>query len=220
MFPFRTGPLMGGGVSAEVLTFVGASLAAAETTVTSVSMPVGSASGDIGLFFDMALDIGGTAPSSVTPSGWTALGSSLTGTDGAETARFNIWRRILNGTETTLAGMQGEEVMKGVIVLRKDQGTWDTPVLGAARMEVDPSDISVAVSAITKPLVVIGFGAGFGFNVNNLLAMSPVGTYSDGPLNQSVTIGHIIYNTSPVNNTVSQTQGELQALAGLYVSAS
>lgn len=185
----------------------------------NVSMPGSIASGDLGVLFDFAANSDSTVPTSVYPSGWTAIGASENSTFATYGFRQNMSYKVLDGTETTLTGMVGGLASnKLVLVFRKlvPALTWGTPagvVAGVSFLgPTHPQTITVG----TAPLIVIGMVMN-----NNNLVMTPAQTATISGGVGAFTrarAGYIIYGAGAVNNDVDIDTGDgYIGIGGYYI---
>lgn len=166
----------------------------ASSTTDTISMPAGIAAGDIAILYDAAFDTG-SAPASVYPSGFTAIGTSQTSVS-ALGVRFNVSRKILTGSETTVTGMNGAvAVEKLLLVFRKSGGDWHAPGSISAEASALASVSDQTVTVGTGAMVVLGAVMGqSGF----VLSMSPA---ADATKQGDVSFeaGYKIYDSSPAD---------------------
>lgn len=195
-------------------TFVGSST---DADTATIDMPVGIASGDIGVFFDVAYNFSGL-PTDTLPAGWTRIGSTLTDSGGSAFAyrRFNMAYKVLDGTETTLTGMVGDGLgsAKIVLVFRKAATqTWGTPSDVEAQHDNDGvTDKTINVGA--APLLVVGMVEGSGGAV---ITMSPEEAATISILSSSayMNAGYLLYGSGSTDTTI--TAGSNFTIAGFYV---
>lgn len=213
----KSGLLMGGKRTLGTIGFVGAVAEADD----AVPMPGGIAAGDLAVYFDLCIKSGGV-PANVTPSGFIAIGTSQTSNNAGIGIRWNQFYKVLNGSETSVAGMtDGILLGKSVAVFRiTGGGAWGSP--GSVGQEVGQYSGAMAsdkiVTAGAAPLVMIG--CTFGGDSSGLV-MSPAATAEltlDVGGNGFLTAGYVIHNTSPSSNTVSTNDAASQlAVAGFYL---
>jgi hypothetical protein len=194
--------------------------ASATSNASTVTMPASVLANDIAILFDCASDADGSAPSSVTPSGWTAIDTSKSANNLASSGvdvRFNMSFKVLAGSEggSSITGMNGNNNnTKVLLVFRPSSGTWGSPssignVLGAST----PTNQTVTVGA--APLVVLGCAMDPISGAPGL-GMSPA---ADATVQDGFAIGkagYKIHNTGPSNNTVSATEST-GALGSFYI---
>ena len=184
------------------------------STTTTITYPASTQPGDLSVLLDSAVGFGGI-PSSVYPTGYTAIGVSASGTDGggAFGVRYNASYRVLTGGDGTPTGMSGNGMAKVLLVFRKTSGTWGAPSDIAAQVNLVTPPGNQTVNVGSAPLIVLGFGdAGSGGSAADALTMNPAGTYVATTGSRG---GYIVYNASPANNTVSTTSGF--ALGSFYI---
>lgn len=176
----------------------------ASASAASVTMPASVLANDIALLFDNAYN-SGAAPSSVTPSGWSAIGSSVTTTIEGYGLRCNVSYKVLAGTEggSSITGMDGLAESKILVVFRPSSGTWGAASsVNAFAGTTTPTDQTVTVG--TAPGIVLAW-AYDGYDGAPGLGMSPAA--GGGLSNSGLDVGYIIYNSGAANNTVSNTMG-------------
>ena len=198
------------------ISFFGESHSADSATIT---MPPSIQAGDIGIILDFTINTSGSSPTSVTPSGFNAIGTSQSDNAGPNYWRWNMSYKVLDGSETTITGMAAEACsLKQIVVFRKTSGTWSAPssVNTAANY---PSVAPQTVTVGAAPLFVLA-----SVGVGSALTMNPIydanytnscflGYYSD--------TGYLIYANSPSNNNVyGGTPGGIIFLGSFYVSLS
>lgn len=196
-------------------TFVGSST---DADTATIDMPGGIASGDFGVFFDVAYNSSGL-PTDTLPSGWTRIGTTLTDSGGAVGAyrRFNMAYRVLDGSETTLTGMVGDGLgsAKIIMVFRKSATqTWGTPSDVEAQHDNDGvTDKTINVG--TAPLLVVGMVEGSG---GASITMSPAEAATISILSSSayMNAGYLLYGSGAADNTI--TAGSNFTIAGFYVA--
>lgn len=177
----------------------------ATADAAGVTMPASVAANDIAIFVDCAFDGDGTPPSTVTPSGFALIGSSVSSnlpSDGLS-VRANISRKVLAGSEggSTITGMTGTNSSnKAILVFRPTVGTWGTvSSVNAVAQDSDPGDQTVTVGA--APGLVIAWASIDGAVTDLTMYPSADGTVSMG--SPTLIVGYIIYNAGAANNTVS-----------------
>lgn len=147
---------MGGG-PVSGFTLVGSD-SAADATIDLTGISI--AGGDLCVVFNAAYS-SGAAPASVTPTDFTVLDDAT----GAVEIRMMISAKILNGSETTLTGMNGGFGEQWVAAVFRPNGSL-TSFAGNSFLDSittgNPSALNVtAASAATHPVIVVGhmFGA-------------------------------------------------------------
>lgn len=197
--------------SAGPISFFGST----NSATSSISMPGGIQSGDIGIIFDGAIDTGATPPSSVTPSGFTQIGTSQTSTFLTfSSMRWNMWYKVLDGTETSLTGMSAAAMYKTSAVMRKTGGTWGSPSSIGNECVVTGGVTAKTVTVGSSPLFVMG-----GVTEQNVsFTPSAQGTFGPGG-GTGVNGGYIIYNTGASNVDVSSANlSATEAIGAFYVA--
>lgn len=184
----------------------------------NISMPGGIASGDLGIFIDVAMAASSSTPPTDTfPAGWTRIGTTQTSTGGTafNAVRFNVGYKLLDGTETTLTGMSGAFAAgKSVLVFRKDVSlAWGTP----ADVEVEANNnycSDKTVNVIAGPLIVVGYRS----NNDGSLSMSPAAAaaYAVAHGNGGLGVGWLAYGSGGADNTIAADGGTI-AIGGFYI---
>lgn len=188
------------------------------STASTISWPASIQAADEAVLFDVAANLAaGGVPASVTPSGFTQVGTSQTSVSGGVVAaRFNMWRKTLVGGETSLTGMSGTfGTQKILFVFRPNAagGTWTSSSVNAYLDTANPPAGSQTVNVTTAPGLVLAFSSDL--TSAGHLTMSPAGTNVDGSLG---TGGYIVYNSSPATNTVSTNYTGGVAMGSFYLS--
>lgn len=205
MIPLAKFAMLRARAAARAIAFFGS----ATSTGTNVTMPASVLANDIAILVDGAVDITTTPPSSVTPSGWSAIGSSVSTTlNGDSASRVNVSRKVLVGSEggSSIAGMsEGIAQAKVLLVFRPSSGTWEAASsVNAVAQDTTISNQTVTVGA--APGIVIGW-AYDGYESAAGLGMSPAADATISVAGSALQVGRRIYNSAPVNNTVSTTMG-------------
>lgn len=171
------------------------------SSTTTITIPSSVQSGDLGIIFNLAISIG-AAPGNVTPSGFTAAGTSQTSTGGGLGVRWSMWYKVLDGTETTLTGMSGNAGQGATVaVFRKSSGTWGTPGSVQNQAALPAGTVtSKTVTVGTAPMFVIGALGG----ASGAPAFSPAQN-ADIELSTLVQGAYIIYNTGGSNVLIDST---------------
>lgn len=209
----RSGFMAGGRSVPIPATYFGSGSSVESSTV---SLPGSIASGDLGVLFDQVINGSSTMPTSVYPSGWTAIGTSQTASLSTVRVRFNMAYKVLDGTETTLTGMSDTYSNKLVLVFRKLASlTWGSPAsVGAEANLSGPADKTVTVG--TAPLIVLGAVMN-----TSALGMTPTQTATISGASGAYTqaqAGYIIYGAGAANNTITSSAGSgvYTAIGGFY----
>jgi len=218
----------GGGAAKTVAIFATASrhynALTEEGSVSTITFPASIISGDLIVLQDSAA--GSSAPS-VTPSGFTQIGTSLTFSN-TNSYRSNLWYKIATGTEsgslTVMAGVfdttstwsemavfRGSGVITGVSVNSSaQQGTSSTPTTQ-----------TVTSGSGLVPLIVLG---GYGDLIDvppngvvNTRGMSP-SKDAEISAHASQYLAYKIYNSSQANVDVSMNdEGNMNMLRSCYL---
>ncbi len=171
----------------------------ATSTATTITAPRGIQLGDLIVFLDFST--AGTTPTSVIPTGFTAIGTSLTtGTD-----RQNVSYKLADGTEggTSITGMAGTFRDKAMYVFRGNVAATGIVISSPINEQVttaDPTAQVVLSGAGAVPLVVL---AAYSSNTSSITARSFTPA-KDGEINSSNFnwLAYKIYNSSPADVTV------------------
>src|SRR5690606_1099117 len=94
-------------------------LASATGNVGGVSFPAGVAAGDLAIFIDHASSNGSTPASVAIPSGWTRVGSDVTGGTASRTRRARLLVKVLTSGDIS-AGSLSTNLINGGSNSRKD----------------------------------------------------------------------------------------------------
>jgi hypothetical protein len=174
--------------------------------------------GDIGILIDWDVTTGGTPPTSVTPSGWTAIGSSISNT-GSNSTRLNMSYKVLVSGDSgaTLTGMgAADDTSKTLQVFRKTSGAWGSPSsinAQAVSGSATPSNQTVTVG--TAPgLVIAGW---MDINVRTNSSNATFSPAADQFFDNGLTTAYKIFNAAAVNESV-QWGASLTPLQAMMVS--
>lgn len=212
----RSGFSIGGKKALGTISFHNSSTNAADT----VSMPGGIAAGDLAVLFDLAVQ-SGSIPADVTPSDFTVIGSSQSSLSGGIGVRWNMFYKVLTGSETTISGMSdGILLGKTIMVFRvTGGGAWGSP--GSVGQEVDdyggagasPKTVTVGAAPLVVVAAILGGDSGD-------LDMSPAADAEqnlDVSGNGYLSSGYKIHNTAPSNNDVTSLDtGTMLAIGACY----
>lgn len=183
------------------------------STGSTITWPASVAAGDLAILFDLAVNFPAPAPASVTPSGFSAIGSSLTDTTSGAGSRLNCWSKVLVGGESTLTGMNGSaENSKLLAVFRKTAGTWGSPA--SVNQAISNSGTPSSPQTVTvgsAPLLVIGAAMSSAFDAS--FTPTEGGSFNDGGSSEAF---YTVYNSAPSNVSFSRGSGAV-GLASLYV---
>jgi hypothetical protein len=175
----------------------------ATSTASTITFPGGIIAGDLIVLLDVA-STAGSPPSAVTPSGFTQIGSSITGTS----TRQTLWLKLAAGTETgNLTGMNGTTNRKAMYVFRGNVAATavNSGSVGGQMTAGNPTAQNVTASSGTPPLVVIGAYSVFGSSATvNPRTMSPAkdGEIEAGGAGADAWLAYKIYNSSPSDVSV------------------
>jgi len=139
------------------------SLVSSATSVdsTTITMPTNIAAGDYAYLINFAQNTTSTAPSQVTPAGWTLVNQQFSSATN-KACRIQASIKILDGTETTVSGMttgtRGRTMI--VLVFRPSNAvTGDTWTRLNARVVIDGAaggNAAQSLGAGTSPCMVVG----------------------------------------------------------------
>ena len=128
---------------------------------TNITMPAGIAAGDWAYLIDFAQNTTSTAPSQVTPTNWTLVNQQFSNATN-KACRIVASRKILDGTETTVAGMTTGTRGRMMIVQvfrPSNPVTGDTWTQLNARVVIDGAAGGTAAQSMgagTSPAMVVG----------------------------------------------------------------
>lgn len=208
------------------LTFVPGSVssitfhASATADATTITIPATVQDGDFAVLFDFAG--GSSAPSDVTPSGWTSNANLAGLISGGFSFRSRISYRILTaalaGTSVTGMVSGGATAAKVMLVFRPNVAastlTLGDPATGAT--SGNPASQTLTSGSGAAPLVALGFAASYN-NSPTFSTASPAfgGEVASGTVTRA---GYKIYNSSPSNHTVDMNDlGTNNVLSTLYL---
>ena len=208
------------------LTFVPGSVssitfhASATADATTITIPATVQDGDFAVLFDFAG--GSSAPSDVTPSGWTSNANLAGLISGGLSWRSRISYRILTaalaGTSVTGMASGGSTAAKVMLVFRPNVAastlTLGDPATGAT--SGNPASQTLTSGSGAAPLVALGFAAAYN-NSPTFSTASPAfgGEVASGTVTRA---GYKIYNSSPSNHTVDMNDlGTNNVLSTLYL---
>ncbi|MBS0219129.1 MAG: hypothetical protein JSR91_00155 [Proteobacteria bacterium] len=185
----------------------------------------GREAGDLCVLFTAGATAG-TPPDDVTPSGFTPIDTTASGSGFGYGQRWSLFYKELDGTETTLSTIKGADNNDAVaLIFRKSGGTWSTPrgVTNLAQFDgnFSATNVSIPASAATGPAVAIGGWAAFIYsspnNYSNMNdAQTPMwqGVYFDG---NTAGAGYTIFNTAPADMNMGLWQpNSIIGAAGFY----
>ena len=189
-------------------------LASATSTGSAITVPATVQAGDLMIYFDFATQLG--TPTTVTPSGFTLIGSSLAGT----VSRSNLSYKIANGTEasTNITGMNGATTNNKIMLVFRGSSpiASATPASVAAQYTTgDPTAQVVTSSGGTPPLVVVGQWA-LESGAIDPRTFSPTedGEVGNGTVHYAK---YLIQNTAPVDVTVDTDDNGNNHLRSCYL---
>lgn len=195
----------------------------ATSTAATINFPAGIQAGDLIVMFDAAFGtvFSGTAPTSVTPTGFTVARENTGGGAGSpfRVGRFIISYKLATGSETgALTGMDGDEDFKAMYVFRGNAPATAITLGGAGGNISDgnPTAVTIGANAGTPPLVVIG-----GYASSGAIDPRTFSTTKDGEINPSTRcyLAYKIYNTGPASTDVDMDdEGATNGVLGCYLA--
>jgi hypothetical protein len=197
--------------------------ASATSTASTITAPADIIAGDLLVILDRASSGGFSIPSSVTPSGFTLIGSSLNSTSGITGYRQNASYKLADGSEASasITGMNGGSTNnKAMLVFRGDTPMTALALGGAGEQITDsnPTLQTCSASGGAAPLVVFGcYGSSGAVNPRTF------STTKDGEINPSTSLylAWKIYNTSPADSDIDMDdEGNMNALQSFYIAGS
>jgi len=190
---------------------------------TSVSL-TGIQAGDIGVAFNRA-GTSGSYPSAVVPAGWTTVAITDIQWDGGGAQNFFnrqiIARRLLDGSETTYTGMNGDREQ---LVIAHFRPNWSVSSLAVESLHAQATGGTPAAQNVTAgsgaiPLIVLGAAGG-----NSTAAVNSTPAFASTDSFQVIDrleAGHQIYNQTPVDHSVSMANaGAANILQSFYLRVS
>ncbi len=183
------------------------------STASTITTPASILAGDLIILIDHAVH--SSAPTVVTPSGYTNIVNTLSGND-----RVLVSYKISDGSDSSvsLTGMNGATLnRKAVLVFRGDNAP---VVVTGGTYEVTlsaPTNQVQNVAGFTTPVVVLALWGSTGSITTR--GMSPA---KDGEVNVASNLSYAgwkIYNASPSSTTVSQTDTGTNRLFSCYFQA-
>lgn len=170
----------------------------AVSTASTVTWPSGIQNGDLAVLLDFATGVA-AAPATVTPSGFTLIGTS----QAVKFHRANASYKKCDGTETgSLTGMNGNSAnRKLLLIIRPSTGaaaTWTPGTPSQQATTANPSAQTVTVASETVPVVVCGFYCASG------TVTARIGTPTMTTFNSTLLayMAYRIDNTSPQDTTI------------------
>lgn len=197
--------------SAAALTFT--FQASASTTADTITIPATAAAGDWAICFDVGF--GGSTPTEVVPTGFTQIGTSLSGANGRSVISY---KTLVGGDPNSSVGvMTGSGTAAVMLVFRPSQAiatvtpsTWNGEYTSG-----NPTSQTVTVGS--SPLIVFG-NATSSSAVTGWATESPAFDSSLGA-NSSNLAGYKIYDASPSNHTIDMADfGTANILRSGYVA--
>jgi len=192
----------GGGASLSSVSY----LTSAGTNTSSVTIPATSRAGDVAVLFDEGR--GASAPSLVTPSGWTNLVNTTAGS-----ARMAVFYKILASGEpnTSITGMDGSFGESKLLLVFRPNTPVTTVTPSTFLSEItsgNPASQSAAASGQIAPVIVLGGASDQDTGAPTFTTASPA---FDGEVTQAGSgadyafrMGYKIYNaaSAPASHTI------------------
>jgi len=222
-FPFvmPMSGLIGGGGAASLSFSLRAS---ATTSASSIVTPGSTVAGDLLIFAEYARNTdAAVAPTSVIPTGFTQIGSSLSATAGTEGFRLNVAYKIATGADagTSRTGMNDNHMAKVMLVFNPG-ATIVTTTLSTPNAEITAGDPALqTVSASGQPAPLLVFAAigspisGYGYTtISPGFDSAPAASGTSA----SMILGYNIYNSSPANHSINiSDSGAMNAVTSWYM---
>ena len=226
MFPFvmPMSGLVGGSGSAAVLSF--SLRGSASSSGSTITTPSNTVAGDLIVYAEFARNSdAAVAPTTVIPTAYTAIGSSLSATAGAEGWRLNVAYKIADSGDasTSKTGMN-DNYMNKVMLVFNPGTTILTTTLSTPNAEITAGDAAlqtVLASGQPTPLMVFRVIAS-PTNSYGYTAYSPADDGSGGSAQalNSVQVGYKFYNSgsTPADCTINITDsGAMNAAFSWYM---
>ena len=216
--------ILGFGGGSEVLTEVIFQASSASIAGT-ILIPASTIVGDALILLQKSRNSGATAPTDVTPTGWTDIGTAILENIDSRSTRFSAKFKIaVSGDAGSFPlGMNDATDEKVLFVFRPNK-----PALGivandfdAVIQQTNPDAQIITSSGGTTPLIVIGvFGRSAGATTSQSFSPTEDGSANSG--GTDILYGfHKVFNDSPVNVTVDQDdEGSHNNLASFFLEIS
>lgn len=196
--------------------------ASASVRSNQITIPSGAKAGDFAMLFDRAANTFGSAPSSVTPSGWSTISGMANVQDGGVIhVRYRVCRKILTASDpgTAITGMNGDTEDKHMLVFGANVSSATVADTDVEGVTADPSAQTVTAASGTPPLIVFGVAAIYSGTSPTFSTASP--SFDDTVSTTAMVTGYKIYNSSPADHTVDMNDlGNGNYLATCYVTGS
>ena len=208
------------GAAPPVLTTISV-FGSATSTSNVIAFPASIIAGDLIVFVDRASNIAfGGVPTDVTPTGFTRVGSSLSGTSPVVVGyRQNAWYKLAAGTESgNLTGMDGTGADHKAMYVFRGNVPAAMLTLGDADGTIEntnPASQSCTAGSGVAPLVV--FGA---YGSSGAVDPRTFSTPKGGEINPSTLLylAYKIYDSSPANTDIDMDdEGDMNALQSFYI---
>lgn len=188
----------------------------ATSTSASITVPATAQEGDLAIVCDYATNAPGTAPTGVTPSGYTQF-TGLADASAVDGSRTRWYYKLLayGDAGTSVTGMNGGNSNNKVMLVFSGYISWTTEgaTPQAATSAGDPVAQTTTASADAVPQVVIGAGASYSalpaFTTNSLgLTAVTVGT---------LRVGYKVQSSAPSDATLDTGDNGTANYLGLGV---
>jgi len=204
----------GGGASGLTMAF----LASATSTSGSITIPGSAIAGDWAILLMASYARAGGTVSAVTPSGWTTLANSASGS-----LRSMVVCRILpsgGAGGTAVSGMNDDRNAKVLLVFRPSTSivsvtpsTWNAEATSS-----DPSSQSVNASGQNAPLIVAAIAAANGSAAPAFSTETPSMTNITKVYKEvGIRVGYTVYNSSPSSHSIDMGDNGTNVLQSGYV---
>lgn len=170
------------------------------STGATITIPSAARAGDLCIIADFAA--GGGVPASVTPSGFSAIGTELTAAFG--NVKNIVSRKTLDGSEpgNAVTGMDGASSdSKIAMIFRPRQGTWSAPTETGSQSAAGTIS-NQTIGSATAPYIALGIWGG------NVLPARGFSVTHDGEVTfGSIAIRWKAFNDSPAAVTLTCDSG-------------
>lgn len=204
------------------LTFVNSSVVEA----ASISLPAGSAAGDLGILLDGPTSgAGSSTPTGVTPSGFSLAADVGAAPDTA--ARMRISYKVLDAADITagsVSGMTGATVSHKTFITLRPNAPISSVTAGGVNGEVtagNPVSQTIGASGGVGPLVLLGHISNFSADASPTGTLVTSGTHIVAVTTNRRKTYYEIQNSSPADRTFDMGDvGALNAIQSCYLAVS
>lgn len=217
-------PVVGWNISTGVTawTFIG-SCVGTGTTLNFGSLSAGTlAAGDMMVYIQFGQ--GASAPSAVTPSGFTDH-VNTTFSSGGNDPRIMMSSKKADGSEGSITGMNGATVDAKVGLVFRPTGTYTSLTASTPNSQTtdgNPTLQTVDPSAETVPVVIVAMTAVVGIPPAAFSTASPAfdATIAAGPSPTDLVAGYKVYNSGWASHSIDMNDlGTGNCLASFYLKA-